>query len=298
MSATLLTRRRIATLAAALALALACAPIARAGDPSPPKRIVSMAPSITETLFALGLGDCVVGVTAYCDYPPEAKNIAKVGGRMDPSYEQIVALQPDLVVLLDSHTDAAEQLRRVHVETLSVPHQTITDIHTAILRIGKACGAQQGATALVEKMKRSHARIEKAIGNRKRPRVLISIGRDTASGNLAGLFAAGRHSFYDEVIEAAGGVNAYADETVAYPQLSPESIIQLAPDVVIDLASFVKSREASVEEIADDWDALPTVPAVRNGRVHVIVGTYALRPGPRYVRFLEELAALLHPEAF
>ena len=271
--------------------------VAHGADPLP-RRIVSLAPSITEILFALGEGDRVVGVTRYCDYPPEAAKVAKVGGYMDPSYELIVALKPDVVILLDSHGDAIAQLGRVGVRTLSVPHKTIGDIQEAILKIGEACRATAKAEQMVNEMRTRHEKVRRAVAGRDHPSVLICIGRDTDSGQLGGMYMAGRKGFYDEIIEVAGGVNAYTDERVAYPQLSAESVIEIDPEVIVDLASHIKPGAKTPEEMVRQWAPLRMVKAVRNGRVHVIVGTHALRPGPRYVGFLEELAHLLHPEAF
>jgi iron complex transport system substrate-binding protein len=136
------------------------------------------------------------------------------------------------------------------------------------------------------------------VKDRAKPRVLICIGRDTESGQLAGLQVAGRNGFYDEIIQAAGGVNAYSDESVAYPQLSAESVVKLNPNVIVDLVNRIRPGGRTAVEITRQWDPISIVAAVRRHRVHVIVGNHALRPGPRYIEFLGELARLLHPQAF
>jgi iron complex transport system substrate-binding protein len=280
----------------ACAIALLVSSAAPAQEP--PRRIISMAPSATETLFALGLGDKLVGVTRYCDYPPKAKEISSVGGYVDPNYEQIVALKPDLVILLSSHVDAQRGLEKLGIETLVVPHATVNDIHKAILRLGAACGAKEKARDLVQGMERRIEAVGHKVKGMPRPRTLICIGRDTQTGQLAGMYIAGRHEYFDEVLELAGGVNAYRDERVAYPQVSAEGIISLNPDVIVDLVGELNPEGKTATEIATQWDRLRPVQAVRHDKVHVIVGDHALRPGPRYVRFVEELARLLHPEAF
>jgi len=264
----------------------------------PPDRIISLAPSPTEILFALGLGEKVVGVTRYCDYPESAKAITKVGGFFDPNYERIVALQPDLLILLTSHRDAKRELGKMGIRTLTVPHKRIGDIHEAIRLIGAACGAKTRAAGLVEDLTGRTQAVHRAVEGRHRPRVLICIGRDTESGQLAGMYMAGRNGFYDELIELAGAVNAYENETIAYPQLAAEGVIQLDPEVIIDLLSDIRPRGKSAEEIVRQWHQLRLVTAVRTGRVHAVVGSHTLNPGPRYVQFLEQLTRLLHPEAF
>ncbi|MBS3734077.1 MAG: ABC transporter substrate-binding protein [Phycisphaerae bacterium] len=263
-----------------------------------PERIVSMAPSTTEILFALGVGERVVGVTRFCDYPPETRAITTVGGYADPSYETIVSLRPDLVVLLDSHRDAKAELEKLGIRTLTTPHQTAADVHEAIRRIGAACGAADEADVLLAELGERTEAVRHAVAGLGRPRVFMCIERDTSSAQLAGMVVVGSDGFYNEIIRLAGGVNAYEDATIAYPQLSAEGAIQLNPDVIVDLVARVPPDGPTREQIARQWNRLRTVPAVRRERVHVIVAPYAVRPGPRYVDFLEQLARLLHPEAF
>jgi iron complex transport system substrate-binding protein len=276
---------------------LGCSP------PSPhvsavPRRIVSLAPNTTEVLFALGLGNRVVGVTRYCDYPPETAAIAKVGGFVDPSYEEIVALRPDLVILVSAHRDAKRELEKLGLPTLTTPHETIADIHESIRLIGAACGVAPQATALLANLRAREQAIRRAVEGRPKPRVLVCPDRDVTSGQLAGLYVAGRHTFYGEVLEAAGGENAIAGETVAYPELSAEGVVGINPDVILDVTSRMKPGTPAPAVMVHQWDRLRSVTAVREHAVHVIVSDYALRPGPRYVQFLEEMARLLHPEAF
>ena len=283
------------------AVSIACLPAAPAtagAREDTPERIVSLAPSTTEILFALGLGHRVVGVTRYCDYPQEAKNVARVGGFLDPNYEEIIALRPDLVILLVSHRDARRDLKKMKVPTLTVPHETVRDIHESIRLIGAACGRRTDAAAMVADLDARAAAVRDAVGDAPRPRVLICIGRDTRSGSLAGMYMAGRHGFYDEIIEAAGGANAYTDGSVAFPQVSAEGVITLNPDIIIDLKGNMNPGGDAARDISRQWDRLHVVTAVRTGRVHVIEGDHALRPGPRYIPFLEELARLIHPESF
>ena len=263
-----------------------------------PERVISMAPSITEILFELGLGEKLVGVTRYCDYPKAAAAISRVGGVMDPNYEEIVALKPGLVILLSSHHDAVQKLRKLGIKTLGIPHETITDIHRSIELIAATCGVPDKASVLINSINTRAEALQGSIKTRYRPRVMICIGRDTSTGAMSGIYIAGRGNFYDEIIKAAGGMNAYRDTTIAYPQLSAEGIIHINPDIIIDLSACMQNYPEKISDLARHWDRLRPVTAVQTGRVHCLSGTYSLRPGPRYVQFLEELARLLHPEVF
>jgi iron complex transport system substrate-binding protein len=263
-----------------------------------PKRIVSLAPSTTEILFGLGLGKKVIGVTRYCDYPISATSVTRVGGLMDTNYEAILGLRPDLVVLLASNRDAQRELEKMRIPTLVTPHETIADIREAIRLIGEKCGATTAADRLLKDLTVRTEAIHRAVPDRNRPRVLVCVGRDVESDNFSGLYVAGRHTFYDEIIEAAGGTNAFSDERIAYPQLSFEGVVQMNPDVIVDLVSELKPGGKTAEEIVQQWSRFRVLNAVRQNRIHVIVGNHALRPGPRSIQFLEELAHLLHPESF
>ena len=265
---------------------------------TPPQRIVSLAPNITETLFALGLGSRVVGVTRYCDFPPEAARIAKVGDLVDPSYEAILSLKPDLVILLSSHREARRELAKMGIRSLAVPHESVADVHETIRLVGQACGARGAADSLMGELAGRSEAVRKAVGAGLRPRVMLCIGRDTDSGQLSAIHVAGRGGFHDEIIAAAGGSNAYQDDKAPYPQISAEGIIRLAPDVIVDLLSPMQTGGQTPDRIKQQWSRLHTVAAVREGRVYVIAGNHALRPGPRYVEFLEQLARVLHPKAF
>jgi len=293
-----ISKRLISALLPTLVILIWAASSAAAESPNfPPRRIISLSPSTTEILFALGMGDRVVGVTRYCDYPAGARTKAHVGGYMDPNYEEIIALKPDLVVLLTSHRDANRELDKMGIQTLMTPHETLADIHESIRRIGSACGVEEKASAMLRGLDLRREAVRRAVQGKPRPRVLICIGRDTQSGQLAGMYMAGRNTFYDEMIAAAGVVNAYTDITVAYPQISAEGVIELDPDALIDLVDHINPGSKTAEQIARQWEQLQPVKAVRQGQVHVVVGTHALRPGPRYIQFLEELARLLHPKA-
>jgi iron complex transport system substrate-binding protein len=267
--------------------------------PPVPQRIVSLAPSTTEILFDLGLGSKVVGVTRFCDYPSSATSVAKIGGLMDMNYEAIVKLHPDLAVLLTTHRDAQRELSKVKIKTLLTPHEKIADIHEAIRMIGEACAAQDAASQRLDNLTSRTEVVRRAVEKCPRPRVLVCVGRDASVNELNEIYVAGRHTFYDEIIEAAGGVNAFPDGKIPYPQITPEGVLRINPDVIIDLVTeHIGPGKKNPEQIVQQWNVVRLVNAVRKHQVFVLNDNDALRPGPRYIQFLEKLAHLLHPDAF
>lgn len=260
-----------------------------------PRRIISLAPSTTEIVYALGVGDRLVGVTRYCDHPPAATNITKVGGYLDPSYETLIALRPDLTILLDVHEAVKAQLEKARLPTLLVPNRTVGDVHDAIRLIGEACGARTRADALLTDLNERTLAVSRAVLGRDRPRVLLCIGRDIGAGRLTGAYVAGSGGFHDQILRLAGGSNAHTGRFVAYPRLSAEGILRLDPDIIIDLLGEMRPGGETVVEVMRQWRTLEGLGAVRNGRIHLIVGDQALRPGPRYILCLEAMARLLHP---
>ncbi|MCH7960422.1 MAG: ABC transporter substrate-binding protein [Candidatus Hydrogenedentes bacterium] len=259
-------------------------------------RIVSMAPSITEDLFALGLGDRVVGVTRYCIYPEEALDKAQVGGFMDANFEAIVATRPDLVVILTAHEEVRTTLATLNIETLTVDHRTVEGILDALTTIGNACGVADTAEDVTRALRDRVEEIRQMTAGLPRPTVLISAGRDMSLGRIQEVYAAGRHEWYDEIIIAAGGENAYPDDGNRFPVLTGEGLLRLQPEVIIEMVSHLGERGYARESIIAQWDRFPDIPAVRNGRVHVLAGNHVTIPGPRFVRVLEDVARVLHPE--
>ena len=258
-------------------------------------RVVSMAPSITETLFALDLADKVAGVTRYCDFPPEAKAKPQVGGLLDPNYEAIVALEPDLAILLTIHDEADARLKNLGIHTLVVEHRTLEGILTSFRLIGEACGGIEAAEALVIECERRMERVRSNTAGLERPRVLISSARELGSGRLGTVYAAGKGQWYDNLIEVAGGTNVFEDSFAQFPAVSAEGLLRLDPDVVIEMAPDLADASYTREDILAEWATLPGMTAVKTGRVYVLGGDYVPVPGPRFVQTLEDMAKVLHP---
>jgi iron complex transport system substrate-binding protein len=259
-----------------------------------PRRIVSMAPSVTEILFALGAGDRVVGVTRYCDYPPEAVDRTKVGGYDDPNYEAILSLEPDLLILLPEHRDSRPKLTKLRLKMLVVDHTDIPGILKSIGTIGAACGMAEKAQGIVKDIRTRMDEIERRTRGLDRPSVLVSVGRNMGTGTVDDVFVSGKEGFFDALITMAGGANAYAGPDIRFPKLSAEGILELDPDVIVDMVPDAKDED--LEKIRDEWRKLKEAKAVKQDRVHIMNKGYSVIPGPRFVLLLEDLAEAVHPE--
>jgi iron complex transport system substrate-binding protein len=257
--------------------------------------IVSLAPSITEILFALGLEDSVVGVTRYCDFPPVARTKTNVGGYYDPNYESIVTLYADLVIMLEEHEEPRQYLSELGLNTLVVNHKSISGILNSITVIGKTCGVDKKAEAIVRDLQLRMERIRQKTEGLPRPRVMISVEKNMGSGNLKDVYISGREEFYNEMITLAGGVNAYAGD-IAFPAVSREGIVQMNPEVIIDIIPDIDEKDTGNAMISKEWDALSQVDAVSKDRVYVFGEDYVVIPGPRFILILEKMARLIHPE--
>jgi len=276
---------------AALKRAIAGRPEAPGGAPAGAARIVSLAPSLTEIVFELGLGDRVAAVTRYCTYPPEARSKPQVGGYYDPSYEAVTAARPDLVLMLTEQEEVRREFAKLGLRTLTADHFTVRGVLDSILAIGAACGCPERAAALRERLESRIRDIGRRTAGRPRPRVLLSIGRMAGDASLNRVTVCGRKGYFEELLELAGGTNAFEGE-LEFPSLSAEGILQADPDVVIELWPDLKEKGLDPEPVRKQWS---TIPGFR-GRVHVIGESYVMVPGPRMALLLEDLARAIHPE--
>jgi iron complex transport system substrate-binding protein len=271
-----------------LALLLGCRGEVPPAPPSStqPQRIIALAPNLTETLFALGLGDRVVGVGDYSTWPPEALNKPKLGGLFDANLERIVSLRPDLAVLLPSEKSLAGQLRPLGVETLIVPNETLAEVERSFLLVARRCGVPEAGERLTNEWRDGLAP-DPLPG---KPRVIVSVGRQ--EGRLADVLVAGPDTFYQELLDRLGAVNVFADAPMRYPKVALEEVVARAPDFILELRPQELTPELA-RQLVRDWDQLGNVPAVRQGRVRVLWGDYTAIPGPRLPRLYSEMRAAL-----
>ena len=277
---------------------LAALLISVAAHAATPQRIVSAAPAITETLFALGLGDQVVGVTQYCNFPPEAKKKPKIGGYLRPSVESILALRPDLVITERSPSDLAGQMARMNVASLEVEFKTLPDILASIQKIAAAAGVPERGKTLRDSISAQFERIRRRVKNSSRPKLMFIVGR--TPGTLTGLIAVGGKSYLNELIEIAGGANAFGDASTPYPKVTMEETLARDPDVIVDLANMgdrIGATDAQKRAVLDLWRAYPTLKAAKQGRVFPVDSDIFVVPGPRIAEAADAFADMLHPEA-
>jgi len=257
-----------------------------------PHRIVSFGPSITETLFALGLDDSIVGVTDFCDYPEAARDKAKVGNSFVPSIEKVVELEPDLVLTVE-HEQFIRELEALDITYVVLDPEDLDSILDTILLAGEVTGRAKEAKRLVDEMESVIRDITNRVEGAARPRVFFMV--DATNPNMP--WTTGGQSFIHDVITMAGGQNIASRVTDDYAQLSIEEIVSADPDVIIvqTMAGGVPTVSAEVLEKHPVWGEMS---AVRAGDVYFANGDLVSRPGPRIVQGLEEVARILHPEAF
>jgi len=251
-------------------------------------RIVSLAPSVTETLFAIGVGTNVVGVSQYCDYPPQVRLLPKIGSFLTPNIEEIVALKPTLMIGLLTSSDLREihALQRMGIATLMVDNDSVTSIEVSIEKIGNAVGRTQAAGELVARIRSRIGEMEERLARVERPPVLMVVGHQP-------LVAVGRGTYLDELLTLAHARNIADFSNQQWPRLSLEYIVASRPEVILDGQMGTDPQAPS-----RFWARYPSIPAVHQRRVFGYPDDPTLHPGPRVPQTLELLARLIHPEAF
>jgi iron complex transport system substrate-binding protein len=255
--------------------------------PENPERLISLAPSITETLYALGLGDRLVGDTEYCDYPPEARLKPHVGALLNPSLEKIVALKPDLVLGIAeaNRRETADQLERLGVPLYGLTAHSVDETLSSIEDLGKVLGQGAKARELVEGLRRRVDEVKQEVSHEPHPKVLFVVW-------YRPLITAGPHTFIADAIRIAGGISISDDLSGEWPRLSLEDALHRDPDIIL----FSKSESFSPS--LGEFQQLPgwkDFRAVKNHRMFFISDTIN-RPSPRLIDALEEMARVLHSD--
>jgi iron complex transport system substrate-binding protein len=291
-----MNRRNTGFVASVLLVVCAALTSTFASGQARPERIVSVVPALTETLFAIGAGDDVVGVGTFDTHPPEVATRPRVGGLLDLDMEQIFALRPDLVLFHGSQQDQIEQVTRAGIDAFTYVHGGVDDTLAVIRRLGARTDREANAERLATNIEDHLAALRNRLAGRNRPQVLLVFGREP--GSLRNVYASGGTGFLHDMLEAAGGENVFAELPRESLPLTSEAILRAAPDVIVELTYDERmTTQTQVAEIAV-WDRLSAVPAVRNRRVHLLLGNQFVQPGPRMGDATEAIARALHPDAF
>jgi iron complex transport system substrate-binding protein len=287
-------QRRLPSIPVFTAAIIGLLVVTAAGEGAPAqtrKRIVSLAPSVTETLFAIGAGEQLVGICTFCDFPREVERIDRIGAYINPNVEAIVAKRPDVVIgVPPNNPEAIAALQRLGLRTIVVRVDTIAEIEAAIRTIAREAGREAQGEKLLADMNQRMAVVRKRLEGAPQRRVLMVVGQTP-------LIAVGSGIFLDELINQAHGINIAANAKQSWPHLSLEVAIAKQPEVIID-GSMGSEEKQDPEQRLGIWKNFPTVPAVRDGRLHGRLSFAILRPGPRLPDAFEELARLVHPERF
>lgn len=256
----------------------------------PPKRIVSLAPNITEILFGLGLDEEIVGVSIHCNFPEKAKNKVRVGSYISLDFEKITFLRPDLVIATGAGNtrEMVDRLGKLGFPTYVIFPKNFTDILKSVDHLGQVVGREKEAMEVIQVMKQRSQRVIELTQGLSRPKVFLQIGE-------APLVTVGKGSFADDLLHLAGGENVAGKEKEMYPRLGMEEILKRSPEVI--LVSSMNPK-GDYQSVLREWSRWKVIPAVKNGRVHLIDSDLIDRPSPRIIDGLEEIARILHPERF
>lgn len=252
------------------------------------ERIITLAPALTEIVFALGKGDDIVGNTKFCNFPEEAKKISRVGGYFDTNLEIMVHLKPDVVFL---YPEAYEKLKIIEkrARLVTVKHTGIEDLFEAVAVIAESLHVEEKGKELTAQIKQRLEQVRQKVTGKKKRKVLLIIGRNR--DKLSNMFIVGKRDFLNQLVEIAGGENAYTGD-ITYPSISIESVMAMKPDVIIELSAF--NEGISDEQVMGLWRKYPFIPAVKNEKIFVIKDDLWVIPGPRIARIAEKMQRLFY----
>jgi iron complex transport system substrate-binding protein len=256
----------------------------------PPKRIVSLAPNITEILFSLGLDKEIVGVSIHCNFPEKAESRVRVGSYISLDFERITSLKPDLIIATGAGNtrEMVDRLEKLGFMTYVIFPKNFNDILQSIADIGQIVNREKETRGIIGGMRKRSQRVIELTKDLPRPKVFVQIGD-------APVVTVGKGSFADDLIRLAGGENIAGKEKEVYPRFGMEEILKRSPEVIV-ISSM--NPKGDYQKTLQEWTRWKTIPAVKNGRIYLIDSDLIDRPSPRIVDGLEELARVLHPEKF
>ncbi len=256
-----------------------------------PSRVVSLAPSLSETVCALGGCDQLVGVTEYCLYPAEVKRKAKIGGYLNPNLERIAALRPDLVLALPEHRDVAEKLGKLGLKVATIKNYSVEDVYASLTQVGDLLGRAKEARALTARLREQAGKL--AHRRAKKLRCLLVLGSMGPGENeMKEFYLVGRNGFLNELLTLAGGENAWQNAHPYFPKIGQEALLSLDPDVIVELVPQTEISESERQRRRQLWAQLPFLEAGKE-HYHLIHADHVLQAGPRFVETLTQLSRIL-----
>ena len=252
------------------------------------ERIITLSPALNEIVYALDMGKEVVGNTQYCLFPKETLIVPKVGGYFSPSLEKIVALNPTIVLMQKNNHKLQRQLNQLNIHTKMIQIDTLNNIQTSILELGKRFKQQKSANRIVENINSSLEAIKNIVNNKK---ILIVFGHNTSLSK--NIFVAGQNLYFDEIIKQSGNKNALQSKRKGQPILNMENIIATNPDIVILLAYSLEEKGLTREQLINPWLQLP-INASKTDSIYIENKIYAGIPSDRLVLFLQDFKAILN----
>ena len=260
---------------------------------SHPRRIVSLVPALTEMLFAIGAGPQVVAVSNYDVEPPAVRALPTVGALLDPDTEKIISLRPDLVLTYGSQSDLQSQLTAATIPFFDYRHGGLEHIMVTMRALGARTGHVDGAEKAVRSLESAIDAVRQRVAGKPRPRTLLVFGREP--GSLRNIYASAGRGFLHDMLIAAGGADVLADIQQESAQISTEMVLTRAPEVILEFNSSNRLNEEDLKRVVDPWMKLASVPAVKNKRVIILLGSGLTVPGPRVADGVDKMARALHP---
>jgi iron complex transport system substrate-binding protein len=283
-----------------LLIIVSCSTAGIAVAESPCERVISLAPSVTETIFELGLGPTLIGRTDFCRYPPEAKAIESIGGFYDVNLERLLTKKPTHVFALRENARSVEALRRFGIPVTEVDHSSRGGIRSSLTTIAAICGVKERAEHRLADLDReegeviAHCDSMRGTNVATPMRTMVVVGRTREGSASSGVYVSGQDGFYSELLTMLGAANVNTRSTVAVPSLSAEGIMSLNPEIVLEIVNVDDSERP--ETLLSFWRSFPQLDAVKNNRVFLIDDDYASIPGPRYINVLRLFASrVCHP---
>lgn len=246
----------------------------------------------------MGLGSRVVGVSRFDDFPEEVRRLPRVGGYLDPNWEAVLRLQPDLLLVMESQERVSRRAATLSLPSCRIDQHNLSAVLESFERIADCCGMPGAGAALRARVQLQLGEISEAVGNSPAPRVLVVVGR-MPHAPVEVIWAAAPGSLYDDLLQFAGGVNAIRESGRGpYPEIGREGIISLDPDVILDLLTRTPEQGPEEGGLLRDWEGIGPLRARRENQIHILRDPSITIPGPRLVDSTRIFARILHPEAF